>query len=184
MLTGLASGFPAYGFTNRPHADVGGGLSGFAVGRVCDPAGTASVLVRIEQVVDAICVGDDMADVRDGGESVIRGYERIGPGRMGRSRQDGIECSDAGAHLEQAQALAQVGFFNDEQRREQLDVVTCQVCRIFPVAAAGSDVGEFLNDLDGGGGLDFAVGYGANQPLAWRLQQVVHTNGVDQDCGI
>ena len=47
----------------------------------------------------------------------------ISPGRMRRGGQDRIERPGTSAVLEQPQAFTQVGLFDDEQRRQQLDVV-------------------------------------------------------------
>jgi catechol 2,3-dioxygenase-like lactoylglutathione lyase family enzyme len=68
-----------------------------------------------EQAADAVSVRDDVMDVRDGGVPSVRGYERIGTGRVGRRGQDGVKCPDAGVLLEQAQPFPQVGFFDDQQ---------------------------------------------------------------------
>src|SRR5271165_5924651 len=135
-------------------------------------------------MADAVGVGDDVTYVLDGGESGIGGNESISPGRVCRRGQDRIERPEPRAFLEQAQAFTQVGLLHNEQRREQLDVVAGEFRRVFAIPAAGADVGELLDDLDGGGRDDLAVGYGAYQPSAWRPQWVVRPDGVGEDGGI
>ncbi len=54
-----------------------------------------SVLVGLEEVADAGGVGDDMAYVREGRKSGVRGYQRLGPSGMCCRGQDCIERPSA-----------------------------------------------------------------------------------------
>jgi len=64
----------------------------------------------IEQSADALRVGHDVADIRDGGEAGAGGrYQRIGPGG-----QDSIGGPDTWALFEQPPSFTQVGFFHYE----------------------------------------------------------------------
>jgi hypothetical protein len=75
-------------------------------------------------------------DGRDTGKPGVRRYERVSTRGAGRRGQDGVEGAESRSLLAQAQPFAQVGFLDNEQRRQQLDVVAGEFCGVFAVTTA------------------------------------------------
>ena len=98
-------------------------------------------------------------------EAGIGGDERVGASRMGGRGQNGVECTESSPGLIKPQSFAQVGLLDNEQRRQQLDVVPGQPGSILTVTTASTDVREFLNDFDRRGGQNRSVRYGPDQTL-------------------
>ena len=105
-------------------------------------------------------------DGRDSGKPGVRRDECVSTRRPGRRGQNGVEGAEFRSFLVQAEPFAQIGFLDDEQRRQQLDVVAGKFCGVFAVTTASADVSEFLDDLDSGGRQDRSARYCADQLLA------------------
>jgi hypothetical protein len=134
-----------------------------------------------EQLTNAISIRDDVTDGRDTGKPGVRRYERISTRRAGGCGQNGIEGAGPRSLPEKAQPFAQVGFLDDEQRRQQLDIVAGKFRGVYAVTTASADVSELLDDLGSGGGQDRSVRDGADQLLAWLTQRVVDADPINQD---
>jgi hypothetical protein len=64
-----------------------------------------------------------MTDRRDVGQPSACRDQRLGTCRTGRCGQHGVEGAKARSFLIQAQPFAQVGFLDDKEGRQQLEVV-------------------------------------------------------------
>ena len=136
---------------------------------------------RAEQLKNAISVRDDVMNGRDTGKPGVRRYERVSTRRAGGCGQNGVEGAESRSFPVKAQPFAQVRFLDDEQRRQQLDVVAGKFCGVFAITATSTDVSKFLDDLGSGCRQDRSVCYCTDQLLAWLAPWVVDANRINQD---
>lgn len=141
-------------------------------------------LSACQETIEVAGSGNHMVKSPHVRERRIRGDERLRSRLEGGRSEDGVERSEAGVPFEQAQSGQQMDLLDGEERGQQLGERAGQLGGIPPPAPAGPNVGELLDDLGGGGGLDGAGGDGFEQRPAWELERVVGALGVDQDRGV